>query len=79
MTLLHNKNVVSAILSHIDNTPPTVSYRYTSTIANKVFNHKKVVSDIDFTIGSNHLTCGCIDSVVTGNLRIIENRRIRKR
>ena len=70
MTLLHNKNVVSAILSHIDNTPPTVSYRYTSTIAN---NHKKVVSDIDFTIGS------CIDSVVTGNLRIIENRRIRKR
>ena len=56
-SLLHNKNVVSAILSHIDNTPPTVSYRYTSTIANKV--HKKVVSDIDFTIGSNHLTCGC--------------------
>ena len=58
-SLLHNKNVVSAILSHIDNTPPTVSYRLTI---------KRLVSDIDFTIGSNHLTCGYgpAGHVVTG-------------
>ena len=86
-SLLHNKNVISAIPSCIDNTPPIVSYRYTSTIASKVFNHKKVVSEIDFTVGSKNLTCGCIDSpylygpaghVVTGNLRIINNGRICK-
>ena len=47
-SLLHNKNVVSAIPLNVNNTPPIVSYKYTNTIADKIFNHKKVVSDIDF-------------------------------
>ena len=49
---LHNKNVVSAIPSYIDNTPPIVSYTYTNTIARKIFNFKRVVSDIDFLVGT---------------------------
>ena len=50
--LLHNKSVVSTIPSYIDNTAPTVSYRYTNTIANKVL---KVISEIDFDIGSGDM------------------------
>ena len=40
-SLLHNKKVDSTILSCIDNTPPMVSYQYTNTIGNKMFNHKR--------------------------------------
>ena len=64
-SLLHNKKVVSTIPSYIDNTPPTVSYRYTNTIANKVFNHKKVISEIDFDIGSGDMVCKCMSSPYT--------------
>ena len=41
-----------------------------------MFNHKKVVSEIDFTVGSKNLTCGCLylygpaGHVVTGNLKL---------
>ena len=51
-SLLHNKHVVSTIPPCIDNTPPTVSYQYTNSIASKVFNHKRVVYEIDFSVGS---------------------------
>ena len=61
-SLLHNKNVVSTIPSGIDDSPPIVSYKYTSTIAGKVFNHKKTVSDIDFSVGSNEMSCDCSSS-----------------
>ena len=72
------------IPSSIDDSPPIVSYKYTSTIASKVFNHKKTVSDIDFSVGSNEMSCDCSSSryvaghVVTGNLHIVENRHIRE-
>ena len=76
-SLLHNKNVISAIPPNVNNTPPIVSYKYTNTIAHKIFNHKKVVSDIDFSVGTNMMTCECSSSpyvygpaghVITGNL-----------
>ena len=86
-SLLHNKNVISAIPPNVNNTPPIVSYKYTNTIAHKIFNHKKVVSDIDFSVGSNMMTCECSSSpyvygpaghVITGNLRIIGNKHIHR-
>jgi hypothetical protein len=57
-SLLNNKNIIPAC---IDNTPPLVSYQYTSTIASKVFNHK-VVSEIDFAVGSYEMTYHCTNS-----------------
>ena len=86
-SLLHNKNVTSTIPLCIDNTPPTVSYQYASTIACKVFNHKTVVSEIDFTVGSKEMSCDCSNSpyvygptghVITGNLRIVDDRQLRQ-
>ena len=86
-SLLHNKNVISAIPPNVNNTPPIVSYIHTNTIAHKIFNHKKVVSDIDFSVGFNMVTCECSSSpyvygpaghVITGNLRIIGNKHIRR-
>ena len=52
-SLLHNKNVVSAVPTCMDNTPPIVN---TNTIARKIFNHKNVVSDIDFFVGLSECT-----------------------
>ena len=52
-----------------------------------MFNHKEVVSKIDFAIGSRDMVCNCVSSpynygpaghVVTGNLRIVDNRHIRQ-
>ena len=35
--------------------PPTVSFKYTKTIAGRIFNQKKVVEDLDINVGrSNH-------------------------
>ena len=77
LSLLHNHKVVSTIPSCID---ITVSYLYTNTIVNKVF---KVISEIDFDIGSGDMVCNCTSSpfmygpaghVVTGNLRIVEDK-----
>ena len=78
------KKVVSTILSCIENTPPTVSFQYINTIANKVFNHKKVIlSEINFDTGSGEIVSSCTSSPygpagheITGNLRIVEDRRI---
>ena len=85
-SLLHNKNVVSAIPSYIDNTPPIVSYKYTNTIARKILNFKKVVSDIDFSVGTRDMSCECSNTpylygpaghVITGNLHIVCNNNYR--
>ena len=61
-SLLRNKHVTSTIPPFIDSTPPTVCYQYTNTIAKKVFNHKTVVSEIDFDVGSNNMYCDCHNS-----------------
>ena len=65
---------------------PTVSYCYTNIIASKVFNFKQTMKDLDFDIGTTGWTCGCTTSdytckdrghVITGDLHIIENRKLR--
>ena len=86
--ILHSKPVKNTIPSLIQNkTPPTVSYSYTKTIAGKIFNFKQTIKELDFETGTKNLSCNCHQSkftyqpaghVVTGNLGIIENRKLRK-
>ena len=33
-------------------TPPIVSFKYTKTIAGRVFNQKKVIEDLDVNVGT---------------------------
>ena len=51
-----------------------------------MFNHKTVVLEIDFTVGSKEMSCDCSNSPyvygptghLTGNLRIVDDRQIRQ-
>ena len=86
--ILHSKPVKESIPSFIQNqTPPTISYSYTKTIAGKIFNFKQSIKDLDFETGTKNFSCDCHVSdfkyepaghVVTGNLGIVENRKLRK-
>ena len=49
--ILHSKPVKKAIPGFIQNqTPPTISYSYTKTIAGKIFNFKQTIKDIDLRL-----------------------------
>ena len=37
----------------------TMSFKYTKTIAGKIFNHKKVVEGLDVDIGTRDMCCDC--------------------
>ena len=86
--VIHSKPVQKTIPSFIQNqTPPTISYSYTKTIAGKIFNFKQSIRDLDFEMGTTNISCDChmsdfryepVGHVVTGNLGIIENRKLRK-
>ena len=86
--ILHSKHVKKSIPNFIQNqTPPLVSYSYTKTIAGKIFNFKQTIKELDFEIGTKNISCSCHQSdfiyqptghVITGNLGIIENRKLRK-
>ena len=83
------QNLLPPILKNQE--PPSVVYRLGNTIRNKIFNYKETVSAIDIndteTFGTGLATCDCHDSefvnehhqhVVTGDLRIIQNGKLRK-
>lgn len=86
--ILHSKPEKKSITSFIQNqTPPTISYSYTKTTAGKIFNFKKSIEDLGFKIGTTNLSCDChvsnfryepVGHVVTRNLGIVENRKLRK-
>ena len=86
--ILHSKPVKKLIPSFFQNqTPPIISYSYTKTIAGKIFNFKQSIKDLDFEIGTTNLSCDChvsdfryepVGHVVTGNLGIVGNRKLRK-
>ena len=86
--ILHSKSVKKSIPSFFQNqTPPIISYSYTKTIAGKIFNFKQSIKDLDFEIGTTNLSCDChvsdfryepVGHVVTGNLGIVGNRKLRK-
>ena len=91
-SILHDDDVINALpeeLTHIE--PPSVVYSLGGTIRNKIFNYKSTVNSINTldttTYGTGIQTCTCEHSVfrdkhhghiLTGDLRIIENTRLRK-
>ena len=79
--ILHSKTVRDALPPFLSNKkPPMVSYTYTKTISSQIFNHKRVVEELDFNSGTEDMHCDSNTSrycyepaghVVTGDLNII--------
>ena len=87
--LLRSTSVTDKIPVYFrDKEPPIVSYEYTSTIARKAFDFAPALSNLNvFEYLSNPQTCQCKESkfcyephdqVITGDLRVIENARLRE-
>ena len=66
--------------------PPTISYKYTMTIAGRIFNQKKVVEELDVNSGTKDISCDCSKSkycsepaghVITGDLTIVRDAKLR--
>ena len=87
--LLQSTSVIDKIPVYFRNKePPVVSYEYTSTVASKIFNFAPALSNLNV---SEYLSipqpCQCKESkfcyephgyVITGDLRVIENARLRE-
>ena len=87
--LLRSTSVTEKIPVYFrDKEPPIVSYEYTSTVASKIFNFAPALSSLNVSeYLSNLQTCQCKEfkfcyephgHVITGDLRIIKNARLRK-
>ena len=72
--------------SFFDRKPPTVLFTRTSCIGSKIFNYKNVVENLDTKCNVDDFTCDCSNSklcdpdhghIVTGNLDVITNRKLR--
>ena len=84
--IVYSKPVKKTITSFIQNqTPPTISYSYTKTIAGRIFNFKQSIEDLDFEEGTTKFSCDChvsdfryelVGHIVMGNLGIVENRKL---
>ena len=82
--ILNNRYVRDSVPYIIQNAaPPIVSFKYTKTIAGKIFNQKE---DLDVDIGTRDMCCDCSTSkycygpaghVVTGDLSIIKDAKLR--
>ena len=85
--ILNCKRVMMAVPNYLRNIPPpVVSYTYTKTIAGKIFNHRKVVEELDMDNGTDDIECSCSSSsyryepcghIVTGDLSIIRDITLR--
>ena len=86
--ILRSKRVVRAVPGFLGPyVPPMVCYSYTKSISPTILNYKHVVRELDFNVGTEHMTCNCVRSkycyapaghVVTGNLRILTDFRVRE-
>ena len=91
-SILHDQDVIDSLPDNLKTDEvPSVVYRLTKTIRNKIFNYKQTVADINTddhdTFGTGLDSCQCenspyIDSnhghIVTGDLRFVENSVLRK-
>ena len=89
---MHEDDVVNKLPSMLQHQEsPSVVYSLSNTIHSKLFNYKDTVKSIDTnnteTHGTGIATCDCRNSefvdehhghIVTGDLRIIQNQKIRK-
>ena len=87
--LLRSTSVIDKISVYFrDKEPSILSYEYTSTVASKIFNFAAALSNLNVSeYLSNPQTCQCKESklcyephghVITGDLRVIENARLRE-
>ena len=87
--LLRSQSVMDKVPAYFkDKEPPIISYQYTNTVANKLFNFSSTFSNLDITnYLSNPQHCQCNTSkfcyephshVITGNLMVIENIKLRE-
>ena len=87
--LLRSQSVLDKISAYFkDKEPPIISYQYTNTVANKLFNFSSTLSNLDITnYLSNPQHCQCNTSkfcnephrhVITGDLMVIENVKSRE-
>ena len=84
MSCVHVHVVLWLMYMCIWSTPPIVSNTYPKTVANKIFNFKKAISELSFDTSTSTMSCDCATSpymytpakhVVTGNFT---NKRVRK-
>ena len=83
-SILRSKSVTETVPTYFkEKEPPIISYTYTKTIANKIFNFSSILSDLDYhQFHNNPSQCECNTSshlcqpyghVITGDLSIIPN------
>jgi len=84
--ILNSKRVLATVPWHLKGPVPIVSYKYSRTIAGKVFNNRRVVEELDMDAGTVGMKCSCDSSkyryepcghVVTGDLSIIRDVKLR--
>jgi len=86
--IFHHKSVPANVPAYFkQQAAPTIFYTYTSTIASKIFNHRKMLQHLN--IDDPRLTppvCSCSSSlfnynpighVITGDLAIVANDKLR--
>ena len=87
--LLRSQSVLDKIPAYFkDKEPPIISYQYTNTVANKLFDFSSTLSNLDITnYLSNPQHCQCNTAkfwyephghVITGDLMVIENVKLRE-
>ena len=87
-SILRSKSVIETVPTYFkEKQPPIISYTYTKTIANKIFNFSSILSDLDYhQYHNNPSQCECNTSshlyqpyghVITGELSIIPNFKLR--
>ena len=87
-SILRSKSVIETVPTYFkEKEPPIISYTYTKTIANKIFNFSSTLSDLDYhQFHNNPSQCECNTSshlyqpyghVITGDLSIIPNSKLR--
>ena len=58
--ILNGRNIRSAVPNFLNNVNPLiVGYTYSKSIASKIFNHHKVVEELDFDVGIKDMKCEC--------------------
>ena len=87
--LLRSQSVMDKIPAYFkDKEPPIISYQYTNTVANELFNFSSTLSNLEITNYLSHPQhCQCNTSkfwyephghVITGDLMVIENVKLRE-
>ena len=87
-SILRSKSVTETVPTYfIEKEPPIISYTYTKTTTNKIFNFSSTLSDLDYhQFHNNPSQCECNTSshlyqryghAITGDLSIIPNSKLR--